>query len=382
MIEPQLASELQEMRASRPGEVVNHLDVPVAVDERRFGVIAEARESADADARHAPRIGRNVGRQLQPGLGNRIPHVVQLATRMVEERIDANPELVHQRRRQHAGVVDDALLTRGVDDRAVEIEPTGIDVFVRPAVAPVPRRLRALCEVDTCRELVLVCMVLIDRKIIVCQARRRLVRLGIELHEPERNGTHPIFRDDVPRKLPAGERIDNRRADAGQIAVAHRHRGHGEEALFLIAKPEAFVIPHEEELVFAVEPLAELNGTAEREPVLIPLERTRRGHTAGKRVRQRVEFVVAQKFEDRAVIRVAARLGRHAHLAQLAPKLGRVHPGLHFEFLQRIDRRQEDVRIEVHIRVINAVQREVIPLAPTAADRQLLRRPIAALTWT
>ena len=171
-------------------------------------------------------------------------------------------------------------------------------------------------------------------------------------------------------------------ADGRQIPVAHRHGRHTEQALLLIAETKTFVIAHEEQLVFSVEPLAELDRTAEREPVLIPLKWTLFRRGARKSIWQRIEFVVAQKFEHRAVIRVAARLGRHAHLAQLAPKLGRVHAGLHFEFLQRIDRRQEDVRIEVHIRVINAVQREVIPLAPTAADRQLLRRPIAALPRT
>ena len=79
------------------------------------------------------------------------------------------------------------------------------------------------------------------------------------------------------------------------------------------------------------------------------------------------------------MIRVGARLGGHTDLPELAAQFGGVHAGLDLELLQGINRRQENVRIEVDVGVVRAVEREVVPFTPTAADGNLLLRPIAAL---
>ena len=54
---------------------------------------------------------------------------------------------------------------------------------------------------------------------------------------------------------------------------------------------------------------------------------------------------------------------------------------MHFEFLESVNRGQDHVRVEVDIRILHAVQREVIERAPLACDSDVLRcaRPTLAL---
>ncbi len=78
------------------------------------------------------------------------------------------------------------------------------------------------------------------------------------------------------------------------------------------------------------------------------------------------------------MIRIRAALGGDVHLTDLAAEFGRVDSGLHLELLQRVDGGQEQIGIEVNFRIAHAVQSEVIPLAPVAGDRDLLRAPVAA----
>ena len=43
---------------------------------------------------------------------------------------------------------------------------------------------------------------------------------------------------------------------------------------------------------------------------------------------------------------------------------------LHFEFLQRVDRWQEHIAVEIQIRVLNSIKRIVVEVDPLAADVQ------------
>ena len=85
------------------------------------------------------------------------------------------------------------------------------------------------------------------------------------------------------------------------------------------------------------------------------------------------------EFEHRAVQAVRARLRDHVHLARLAPEFGGVDAGLHLEFFERVDRRQEDVGVEVDVGVVDAVERVVVEFAALPRNRQLLVGARAAL---
>ena len=99
-----------------------------------------------------------------------------------------------------------------------------------------------------------------------------------------------------------------------------------------------------------------------------------------ERVRARVELVVAVELEHGAVEGIRARLGDDVHLAGGASELGRVDAGLHLEFFERVNRRQEDVGVEVDVGVVDAVERVVVELAPLAGDGNLLVGARAALS--
>ena len=79
---------------------------------------------------------------------------------------------------------------------------------------------------------------------------------------------------------------------------------------------------------------------------------------------------------------IRTRLGDDVHLAGGAAELRRIDAGLHFEFFERVDRRQEDVGVEIDVGVVDAVERVVVELAPLAGDRDLLAGARAALAIT
>ena len=76
---------------------------------------------------------------------------------------------------------------------------------------------------------------------------------------------------------------------------------------------------------------------------------------------------------------VRAGLGDDVHLAGRAAELGRVDAGLHLELFERVDRRQQNIRVEVDVGVVRAVERVVVELAPLPGDRDLLVGARAAL---
>ena len=76
---------------------------------------------------------------------------------------------------------------------------------------------------------------------------------------------------------------------------------------------------------------------------------------------------------------VAARLGDDVHLCALMPELGRVDARLDLEFLDRIDRGQRDVVVEVRVDVTDAVERVVVEEDPLPAGGDGLLSAVAAL---
>ena len=124
-----------------------------------------------------------------------------------------------------------------------------------------------------------------------------------------------------------------------------------------------------------------ITGPGGRVAELMPLERRLRRHGLRGRegVRTRVELVVAVEFEHGAMEGVRARLGDDVHLAGGAAELGRIDAGLHLEFLERVNRRQEDVGVEIDVGVVHAVERVVVELAPLTRDGDLLVGTRAAL---
>ena len=124
-----------------------------------------------------------------------------------------------------------------------------------------------------------------------------------------------------------------------------------------------------------------ITGPVGRVAELMPVERRlrRRGLSGRERIRTRVELVVAVEFEHGAMEGIRARLGDDVHLAGGAAELRRIDAGLHLEFLERVDRRQEDVGVEIDVGVVHAVERVVVELPPLARDRDLLVGTRAAL---
>jgi len=60
------------------------------------------------------------------------------------------------------------------------------------------------------------------------------------------------------------------------------------------------------------------------------------------------------------VVSVAAGLGKHVNLRRRMTEFGRIHAGLHFEFLQGIDLVKDDIRVEIGIGVAYAVERVIV----------------------
>src|SRR5712691_8399263 len=76
---------------------------------------------------------------------------------------------------------------------------------------------------------------------------------------------------------------------------------------------------------------------------------------------------------------IGAGFSGDVDLARLAAELGWVDAALHLELLERVDRGELDVQVEIDVGVGNAVQSVVIPRTPHACDRDVLRSPCASL---
>src|SRR2546426_6630224 len=103
---------------------------------------------------------------------------------------------------------------------------------------------------------------------------------------------------------------------------------------------------------------------------------------AGECVRLSVQDIVAEEFEQGAMICVAAGLGEHVDLGALMPELRRVNTELNFELLNGINGGKDDIRIEIRVRVINAVEGVVVEHDALPARRYGLRGAVTALPGT
>ena len=79
------------------------------------------------------------------------------------------------------------------------------------------------------------------------------------------------------------------------------------------------------------------------------------------------------------MILVATRLGDYVHLAAFVAEFRRVNAILNLELLNGINGREGDVRIEVHVHVVDAVERIVIEEDALATRGDRLLGAIAAL---
>src|SRR5262249_40174691 len=125
--------------------------------------------------------------------------------------------------------------------------------------------------------------------------------------------------------------------------------------------------------------LRNLDRPAQHETVLVAHERVLQHRSAGERIVQRVELRVTEELEQRAVIGVRAGLRRDVHLARSSSELGRIPARRHLELLAKTDRGKEQVAVKVVVRVLDAIEGEVIELAPLPGDADVLRRPLPAL---
>ena len=363
------------MLAARPREVVNELIEVVLVDVRPLGVVAETVKPGDADARDPPgdRGPERDSGDLQ--LRNDVALRGQLAPQAVEEVVVAGPELVDHRRGKDSRIAQHRLLDIREQLRPVEVKSGRDRHFVSITVAAEPARAGALDEIDALDELVFVGLPVLRVLVVADQAPGVCVRRRVELQEPLRSRMDPALRNDVAGKRSrAVERVVDREWNLAEVPVAHRSRGDGEKPETGPSLAEPLEVRHEEELVTALEHLRDPDGAAQSEAVLIPLEGLLPWRYRCESVLERVYLVVAVEFEERAVELVCPRLGRDVNLARRPPELGREDAGLHLELLQRVDRRQDHVGVEVHIGVLDPVEREAVEHAPLPGDRDVLGR--------
>src|SRR5947209_2579439 len=100
---------------------------------------------------------------------------------------------------------------------------------------------------------------------------------------------------------------------------------------------------------------------------------------AGECVWLRVQGIVAEEFEQGAMIGVAAGLGEHVDLRALMPELRGINTELNFEFLNGVNGRKDDIAIEIRVGVIDAVERVVVEHDALAARRYGLLGAVATL---
>src|SRR6266568_3784509 len=81
---------------------------------------------------------------------------------------------------------------------------------------------------------------------------------------------------------------------------------------------------------------------------------------AGECIRLSVQGIVAEEFEQRAMIGVAAGLGEHVDLCALMPELRGVNTDLNFELLNGVNGGKDDIGVEIRVCVIDAVEGVVV----------------------
>ena len=160
----------------------------------------------------------------------------------------------------------------------------------------------------------------------------------VVLQELQRDRVQPVGGNDVAGEGQSRRRIVDDRGGEYLAEVAGKHLGsrHGISIQHALATAKGLVVRHEEQFVASIEQVRDAHRPVQFEAVVVPLERVLR-FGGSELVLLSVENVVAQKFEERAMVRVAARLGEHIHLRALMTILRRVNAVLNFELLNRID---------------------------------------------
>src|SRR6266571_291187 len=81
---------------------------------------------------------------------------------------------------------------------------------------------------------------------------------------------------------------------------------------------------------------------------------------AGECVRLGIQGIVAEEFEQRAMIGVAPGFGEHVDLRALMSELRGVNTGLNFELLNGVNGGEDDIGIEIRVGIIDAVEGVVV----------------------
>ena len=135
-----------------------------------------------------------------------------------------------------------------------------------------------------------------------------------------------------------------------------------------------FVVDHEEEAVLAVEDVGNRDRSGEHESVVVVFigERLRGRSGIEVVIPECVRVVVAQEVEPGAVIIVGAALGDHVDLGRVVTVLGGIDAGLHLHFLDGVDGGLDHKGVEVHVGVVDAIERVVVEHDARAAHRDAL----------
>ena len=115
-------------------------------------------------------------------------------------------------------------------------------------------------------------------------------------------------------------------------------------------------------------------GPLSTESVVVVLIRERLWERSGIEVviPKCVRVIVAQEVEAGAVIIVSAALGDHVDLGRVVTVLGGIDAGLHLQFLDGVDGGLDHKGVEVHIAVVDAIERVVVEHDARAAHRYAL----------
>ena len=128
---------------------------------------------------------------------------------------------------------------------------------------------------------------------------------------------------------------------------------------------DARVVREEERAAAAVVDARDDQRSAHRAAELMPAQRRFRRFRSIRAAPHReevarVEHLVADEVERRAVPFVRARLGRHRHDARAAAELGGEHAVQHLELAHRFDRRRHDHGVERVFVVVDAVDQPAV----------------------
>ena len=160
----------------------------------------------------------------------------------------------------------------------------------------------------------------------------------------------------------------SRRFEKSPVRQARQRQRRVVRERLLLAQP--FPVEHEEQLVAD-------DRTAQRRPVLVARKRRNRPVLRIEEI-LRVHLCITHELEHGSVERVRARFRARVDLRDGAAELGAEDARLDFELLERVDRRQQHVAVEVEVGVLDAVERIVVEVDALAGDVQRKAVALAA----